>query len=678
MTGNNSNNKKNNKNLNKDAKKKLKAQSADATSKPAPHDHRAGFDRFARPADTKNTLKRLAFYVGKNRWRLVIGLLLSAVGAFGGVAGNAFLQPIINSFVYDKSFTAAIPSITAMAIVFLLSAAFNYIGIRLMVRIAQYTSNLIRRDLFSKLQEMPLAFFDSHSHGDLMSTFTNDIDNISQALDQTLVNLLTSGVTFITTLVMMLILSPLLTLLVLVMVGLMLLSIRFIMVRSRKAFRSQQAELADLNGYIEEMMQGQKVVKVFNYEDRAINNFDGKNEELRNASTQAQTYSVSIFPIMGNLSFIQYAVTAMVGALRIISGQMDIGTLATFLQYTRSFSRPLTQISNQINVLIAALAGAERVFSLMDQPAEVDEGEVHLVRVVASKDEETDFSQTTPDRGMKEYVPKRYLPGVETGLRDLVWCVPSDDGQCNYVPVCGDISFDHVTFSYIEGEPVLKDISLYAKPGQRIAFVGSTGAGKTTVTNLINRFYDVQEGTIYYDGIDVKDIKKADLRLTLGMVLQEVHLFTDTVADNIRYGDLQASDEEVIAAAKFANADFFIRHLPEGYDTMLHDNGSSLSQGQRQLISIARAAVADPLILILDEATSSVDTRTERLIEKGMDNMMEGRTTFAIAHRLSTVRHSNAIMVLEDGEIIERGDHEQLMDKKGRYYDLNMGTAKLE
>lgn len=665
----------------KDKRQEMKAASRGETpaeKKQNKVDRRAGFDRYARPENTGRTLKRLAFYVGKNKWRLVFGLLLSALGAFGGVAGNAFLQPIINTFVYERSFTAAVPSIIQMAIVFLSSALFNYAGIRLMVKVAQYSTNIIRRDLFSKLQEMPLAFFDSHSHGELMSTFTNDIDNISMALDQTLVNLLTSGVTFISTLVMMLILSPFLTLLVLIMVGLMLLSIRFIMSRSRTAFRAQQAELADLNGYIEEMTQGQKVVKVFNYEDRAIEKFDSKNEELRQASTDAQSYSVSIFPIMGNLSFVQYAITAMVGAIRIIGGYTDIGTLATFLQYTRGFSRPLTQISNQINVLIAALAGAERVFDLMDQPAEIDEGEVHLIRVVASEDEETDMSELTPDRGIKGYVPKRYLPGVEAGLRDLVWCVPGADGDCNYVPVCGDIRFDDVTFSYVEGEPVLKNISLYAKPGQRIAFVGSTGAGKTTITNLINRFYDVQEGVIYYDGIDVKNIRKDDLRMTLGMVLQEVHLFTDTVADNIRYGDLHATDEEVVAAAKFANADFFIRHLPEGYDTMLHDNGSNLSQGQRQLISIARAAVADPLILILDEATSSVDTRTERLIEKGMDNMMEGRTTFAIAHRLSTVRHSNAIMVLEAGEIMERGDHEQLMEMKGRYYDLNMGTVELE
>ena len=658
----------------KDKSQPAMTKPEEKTGRPASNRH----DRFARPADTRQTLRRLAFYVGKNSWRLVIGLLLSALGAFGGVAANAFLQPIINTFVYEHNFSAAIPSITAMAIIFLASATANYFGTRLMARVAQYTTNLIRRDLFSQLQEMPLAFFDSHSHGELMSTFTNDIDNISQALDQTLVNLLTSAITFLTTLVMMLILSPSLTLLVLLMVGLMLFSIRFIMLRSRTAFRTQQAELADLNGFIEEMTQGQKVVKVFNYEDRAIADFDGKNEKLRQASTQAQTYSVSIFPIMGNLSFVQYAITAMVGAMRIISGRMDIGTLATFLQYTRSFSRPLTQMSNQINVLIAALAGAERVFSLMDQPAEVDEGTVHLLRLVASKDEETDFAAATPDRGMKGYVPKIYLPGVEAGLRNLVWCVHEPDGSYRYVPVCGDIRFDDVTFSYIEGEPVLKNVSLYAKPGQRIAFVGSTGAGKTTVINLINRFYDVQEGAIYFDGIDVKQIKKDDLRLTLGMVLQEVHLFTDTVAGNIRYGDLEATEAEVVAAAKFANADFFIRHLPEGYDTMLHDNGSNLSQGQRQLISIARAAVADPLILILDEATSSVDTRTERLIEKGMDNMMEGRTTFAIAHRLSTVRHSNAIMVLEGGEIMERGDHDQLMELRGRYYDLNMGTVELE
>lgn len=638
----------------------------------------ASFDRFAKPEDTSKTLRRLGFYLAGNRWRLVLGLLLSSLGAVGGVAGNAFLQPIINTFVYERSFTAAIPSIILMAIVFLSSAVFNYIGIRLMVKVSQGTSNHIRRDLFSKLQEMPLTLFDSRSHGELMSSFTNDIDNISMALDQTLVNLLTSGVTFIGTLIMMLVLSPFLTLLVLLMVGLMLLSIRFILSRSRSAFRAQQAELADLNGYIEEIMEGQKVVKVFNYENTTINNFDEKNEKLRTASTDAQSYSVSIFPIMGNLSFVQYAITAMIGAMRIISGQMDIGTLATFLQYTRSFSRPLTQISNQVNVLIAALAGAERVFNLMDETPEVDEGEVRLVRVVDSEEEEMDYARGTVDRGHKDFIPTRYLPDVETGVRDLVWAVPQENGETEYVPVCGDIRFEKVSFSYVEGKPVLKNISLYAKPGQRIAFVGSTGAGKTTITNLINRFYDVQEGCILYDGIDIKDIRKDDLRMTLGMVLQEVHLFSDTVAENIRYGDLRATDEDVVAAAKFANADSFIRHLPEGYDTVLHDNGSSLSQGQRQLISIARAAVADPLILILDEATSSVDTRTERLIEKGMDNMMQGRTTLAIAHRLSTVRHSNAIMVLEDGEIIERGDHDQLMDMQGRYYDLNMGTIELE
>lgn len=645
---------------------------------PPKTDRRAGFDHFAKPQDTKATLRRVAEYVGKNCWRLVVGLLLAAVGALGGVAGNAFLMPIINAFVYEQSFAAALPGITAMAVVSISAAVCNYFGFRLMAKVAQRTTNLIRRDLFSNLQDMPLSFFDTHSHGELMSTFTNDIDNISMALDQTLVSLLTSGVSFIGTVIMMLVLSPLMTLLVIVMVALMLFIISFIMKRSRKSFRAQQHDLANLNGYIEELMQGQKVVKVFNYEDKTISEFDEHNEKLRQASTDAQSYSVSIFPIMGNLGFIQYAITAMFGALRIISGRMDIGTLAAFLQYSRQFSRPLTQISNQINVLIAAMAGAERVFHVMDQPAEVDDGKVHLVRVADSEAEVTDNTVEDPLRGTKDSVPLLYLPGVEAGLRNLVLAVPEEGGQTKYVPVCGDIRFDHVTFSYIEGQPVLRDISLYAKPGQRIAFVGSTGAGKTTITNLINRFYDVQEGVIYFDGIDVKDLRKDHLRMMLGMVLQEVHLFTDTVADNIRYGYLKATDEEVETAAQFANADSFIRHLPEGYDTMLHDNGRNLSQGQRQLISIARAAVADPLVLILDEATSSVDTRTERLIEKGMDNMMEGRTTFAIAHRLSTVRHSNAIMVLEQGEIMERGDHDHLMSLKGRYYDLNMGTVELE
>ncbi len=633
--------------------------------------------RFERPEDTKGVLRRLAVYVGSNRWRLVLGLLLAAIGALGGVVGNAFLKPVINTFVYERSFTAAIPAIAGMAGVFLLAAVANYLGNRLMAKVAQRTSNIIRRDLFSKLMDMPLSFFDTHSHGELMSAFTNDVDNISTALDQTLILVLTSAVTFVGTFVMMLILSFKLTMLVLVMVLVMLFLVQFIMKRSRKAFRQQQFQLAELNGYIEEMMQGQKVVKVFNYEKRAISQFGGYNEKLRKASTEAQAYSVSIFPILGNLSFVQYAITAMIGALRIISGQMDIGTLTSFLQYSRNFSRPLMHVSNQINMLLAALVGAERVFKQMDQPVEVDDGKVRLVRATDSKE---DLETVSEERyhGMKRYVPKRFLPDVRSGLRNLVWEIPLENGGFDYVSVCGDIRFEHVSFSYVEGRPVLHDISLYAKPGQRIAFVGSTGAGKTTITNLINRFYDVQEGTIYYDGIDVKDIRKDDLRMTLGMVLQEVHLFSDTVAGNIRYGDLNATDEEVIAAAKFANADRFIRHLPEGYDTMLDENGGNLSQGQRQLISIARAAVADPLILILDEATSSVDTRTERLIEKGMDNMMEGRTTFAIAHRLSTVRHSNAIMVLEEGEIMERGDHDQLMAEQGRYYDLNMGTIELE
>lgn len=640
-------------------------------------EQKAGFNKFAKPEDIGYATNKLLHYIGQNRWLLFFGLLLAGLGALGGVLGNAFLKPIINIFVYEKSFTNAIPVILAMAGVFLLTVLANYLGNRLMVKVSQSTTNVIRRDLYNKLQEMPLSFFDTHTRGELMSTFTNDVDNISMALDQTIINLLTSVVTFIGTMVMMLLLSPLLTGLVFVTVFMILFIIRFIMKRSRASFQKQQQELANVNGYIEEMMQGQKVIKVFNYEEDAIADFHTKNQALREASTDAQTYAVIIMPIMGNLGFVQYALTAMVGAFRIISGQMDIGSLTTFLQYTRNFTRPMMMISNQINILIAALAGAERVFNLMDKPLEVDDGNVSLVRLVSTQEEADAQVGIAYDRGIKDGVPKRYLPDVTPGIRDLVWAVPYADGKTMYMPVQGDIRFKDVDFSYVEGKQVLYDISLYAKPGQRIAFVGSTGAGKTTITNLINRFYDIQDGEITFDGINIKAIKKDDLRMTLGMVLQDVHLFRGTVADNIRYGKLDATDEEVREAAKFANADHFISHLPEGYDTLLDNDGGALSQGQRQLISIARAAISDPLILILDEATSSVDTRTERLIEQGMDNMMEGRTTFAIAHRLSTVRHSNAIMVMEQGEIVERGDHDQLMEMQGRYYDLNMGTLEL-
>lgn len=636
------------------------------------------FNKFAKPENSRYVIKRLLDYVGQNKMFLIIGLVAASLGSLAEVLANAFLIPIINTFVYEKSFSAAIPSMVGMAVVFLLGAGLSYLGSRLMVVVAQKTSHVIRQDLFNRVQEMPMQFFDTHPRGELMSTFTNDVDNISMALDQTLINLLMSAVTIITTFVMMMRISPFFTFLVILITFIVMLLVGFIMGMSRKAFQKQQKDLADINSFSEEMTEGQKVVKVFNHEGPSIEVFEKLNEDLRQASTDAQTFAVIIMPIMGNMGYIQYALIAMLGAMRIINGQMDIGSLTAFLQYTRNFSRPLIQISNQLNMLIAALAGAERVFKLMDQDIEVDDGDVTLVRISDKPLQEISKTEII-ERGNKNHLPLRYLPEVVAGQRQLVWHIPGSQDQAEqYIPVCADIRFHDVNFSYVEGKPVLQNISLYAKPGQRIALVGSTGAGKTTITNLINRFYDIQEGEITIDGIDIKRIKKDHLRLMLGMVLQEVHLFTGSVADNIRYGKLNATEEEVIEAAKFANADHFIRHLPEGYDTILEDDGTALSQGQRQLISIARAAISDPLILILDEATSSVDTRTERLIQRGMDNMMQGRTTFAIAHRLSTVRHANAIMVMEQGEIIERGDHDDLMALKGRYFALNMGMLELD
>ena len=442
----------------------------------------------------------------------------------------------------------------------------------------------------------------------------------------------------------MIVLSPLLTVLVAFMLLVMFGSIRFVGKRSATSFRNQQAALADMNGYAEEIMSGQKVVKVFNYEGRAIETFLEKNEELRKASTRASTYGVMLMPIMGNLSFVLYALVSMVGAFLVMANRMTVGNIASFLQYTRTISRPITQFSNQLNTLFAALAGAERIFDILDEKVEEDEGDVRLVE--------------------------------EEGK--LYWKLPKEDGQYDLVPLRGHISFRNVDFGYTEGKKVLKNINLYAKPGQKIAFVGSTGAGKTTITNLINRFYEIDEGEILFDGIDIRRINKFDLRSTMSIVLQDVHLFEGTVADNIRYGRLDASDEEIREAARLANAHYFINHLPEGYDTMLTADGQNLSQGERQLLSIARAAVANPTILILDEATSSIDTRTEKLIAEGMDKLMEGRTTFVIAHRLSTVRDADAIMVLENGQIIERGDHQELMSQGGRYYALNTGQIELE
>lgn len=625
---------------------------------------------FRKPKNTLKTLLRMFVYFKKNIALLIVALLMVVFSSLAGVAGNYLLKPIINiigsnikTIVGENITEAALQTakhdilekvlllLAIMGIIYAFGALFSYISSRIMVSIAQRTTNTIRSDLFNKLQKLPISYFDRTPNGDIMSSFTNDMDNVGMALEQSLSQTITSLFTVVATFVMMLILSPLLTIIVILMLFIMLKIVKTIGGRSANYFRAQQKALGSVDGYIEEMVEGQKVIKVFNHEKATCEEFNKRNGELKKAAANAQTFAGLIMPIMGNLSYFHYAITAAVGAIMIINpgnwaifASMDIGTLASFLQYTRSFAQPITQISNQVNVLLSALAGAERIFEIIDVDPEENTGNVRL---------------TYTNIKEKENVP--------------AWILPNGD----FVELKGDVRFENVTFSYIEGQKVLNDVSLYAKPGQKIAFVGSTGAGKTTITNLINRFYEIQEGTITYDGIDIRDIDKNDLRRTMGIVLQDVHLFKGTIRENIRYGKLDATDEEIERAAKIANAHSFISKLPDGYDTMLTADGTNLSQGQRQLISIARAAVADPPVLILDEATSSIDTRTERLIEKGMDSLMSGRTTFVIAHRLSTVRNSNAIMVLEKGQIIERGNHDELLEQKGRYYSLYTGKTEL-
>ncbi|HHZ02278.1 MAG TPA: ABC transporter ATP-binding protein [Tissierellia bacterium] len=600
-----------------------------------------------RPKDTKRTLIRLFSYFKYNRALFFGGIFFIILASIMEVGINGMLSPVIDSLIgdYDKSFF--IKYLLIMIGMMVVVAITQYIGNLSMAKLAQRTVHRIREDMFSHMEKLPVSYFDKHSHGELMSTFTNDVDMLNQSLEQSVSQIIVSLVTVVGTFVMMLILSPLLTVVVILMLGIMLLSVKYVGKKSARNFRRQQFALADMNGYIEEMMSGQKVIKVFNYEERAIEKFNMKNEELRIAATQASTYGTMLMPVMGNLSFVLYALISMLGAYMVMINRLSVGNIASFLQYTRTISRPITQVSNQLNTLFAALAGAERIFNVLDEEIEKDEGDVVLV-----EDSE--------------------------GENKLYWKVPKEKGEYEEIPLKGYITFKDVDFGYEPGKKVLKNINLYAKPGQKIAFVGSTGAGKTTITNLINRFYEIEKGVILYDGIDIRRINKHSLRSTMSIVLQDVHLFEGTVADNIRYGRLDATDEEVVEAAKLANAHYFIKHLPQGYDTMLTVDGQNLSQGERQLLSIARAAIADPTILILDEATSSIDTRTEKLISEGMDKLMEGRTTFVIAHRLSTVRDSNAIMVLENGEIIERGDHEELMARKGRYYALNMGTLELE
>ena len=616
------------------------------------HGHGPGSHGFQRPKDIKGTFRKLMGYVGRYKGSLVLVAVCLVVSSGASVATSYMLKPLLNSYIIPGDFPGLFKMLLLMGGLFALSSLCSYAYARIMVHVAQHTVAALRQDLFDRLQELPVSYYDRHQSGDLMSRFTNDIDTISEMLNSSFASIISNVLTFVGTVAMMIVLNPWLTLITFLFLGLMAVVVKTIGGRSRTNFQRQQAALGAMNGYIEEMIEGQEVIKVFNHEDEAITRFTGLNGSYRDAATAAQAYAGMMMPAMGNLSKINYAVTCCVGGLLAIGGVFDVGSLGAYLLYVKQVSQPVGQISQQINTLLATAAGAERIFAVMEEQPEADDGKTVIVRVEKNGDTLT-----------------------ETAERTGHWAWKKPDGTL--VELRGDVRFDHVTFSYDGEKTVLSDVSLFAKPGQKIAFVGSTGAGKTTITNLINRFYDVQQGTITYDGIDVKDIAKDSLRRSLGIVLQDTHLFTGTVADNIRYGKLDATDEEVRAAAKLANADAFIRHLPQGYDTVITGDGGSLSQGERQLLAIARAAVSDPPVLILDEATSSIDTRTETLIERGMDSLMEGRTVFVIAHRLSTVRNSQAILVLEQGRIIERGDHAGLLAQHGKYYQLYTGQAEL-
>ena len=617
-----------------------------------------------KPKNAKKTISRILSYLRPYRARLVLvaaGILLSALA---GVAGTYMLRPILNEYIVPFAATGSAElggfaaMIAALLAIYALGALASYMYSRLMLTISTGALSSIRKDLFNHMEDLPIRYFDTHTHGELMSRYTNDTDTLRELLSQGLPQTFSSLITVLATMVMMIVLSPVLMLIVIASLLLILFLIKTIGGKSKKYFAGQQKSVGAVNGYIEEMIEGQKVVKVFNHEEEAKARFAELNDQLCKQVTGANTFASILMPIMSNLSHIHYAVTAATGAAMILGGHLDIGSLTSFLQYTRSFFNPITQLSQQFNSILMALAGAERIFDVIDTPVETDDGYVELVN-----------AKRLPDGSLTE---------TSEHTRLWAWRHPhAADGSVTYTELKGDVVFDHVTFGYVPEKTVLHDVSLYARPGEKIAFVGSTGAGKTTITNLVNRFYDLTDGKIRYDGINIEKIKKPDLRRSLAMVLQDTHLFTGTVRENIRYGRLDATDAEVEAAAKLANAHFFIEHLPQGYDTVLTADGANLSQGQRQLIAIARAAVADPPVLILDEATSSIDTHTEALIEKGMDSLMAGRTVFVIAHRLSTVRNAQAIMVLENGCIIERGTHDDLIAQKGRYYQLYTGAFEL-
>lgn len=614
---------------------------------------------FAKPKNAKGTFRRILKYFKPYRGQLVLVLIGLLASVAANIAGTYMLVPIINEYIVpwignaNPDFTGLIGQLTVMAVVYTAGILGTFMYNRLMINVSTGTLLKLRLEMFTKMQTLPISYFDKRTHGEIMSTYTNDTDVMREMISQGLPSFISSAVRIVGVFTMMIVLNPILTGIAILMLVIMMLITKAIAGRSGRFFKARQDSVGKVNGYIEEMIEGQKVVKVFCHEQAVNSRFDELNETLRKNTAAASTLASIMGPIMNNLSHVTYAIIAASGGLLGVAGIIDIGTLGAFLQYTRSFSMPVAEISQQANNVLSALAGAERIFALLDEKAEEDEGDIVMVNARVN------------EKGELE----------ECSERTEIWAWKKPTGEL--IRVRGDVRFEGVTFSYDGKVDVLKNVSLYAKPGQKIAFVGSTGAGKTTITNLINRFYDIQSGRITYDGIPIRQIKKASLRGSLGMVLQDTHLFTGTVRENIRYGRLDATDEEIVSAAKLANAHYFISHLPEGYDTVLTADGANLSQGQRQLIAIARAAVADPPVLILDEATSSIDTRTESLIEKGMDSLMKDRTVFVIAHRLSTVRNSDAIMVLEHGEIIERGNHDELIKQQGKYYQLYMGMFEL-